>query len=293
MSDNSDYPSELQEALVECRRRSLEADSTFHFALRFLPSEDRDALHVLYYFCRRVDDAVDEPREEERSRELLAQLRSGLTGDEEGELWTGVHWLQSQYELPEKYFYDLIKGAETDLGSVRIADPEELRQYTYRVAGTVGLSMLHIFGLTGEREKKLGKKMGHAFQLTNILRDIDEDRERDRCYIPTSLLRRYNAVEAWQEGEMTEGYHSALLALASEAERSYSESVELLKELSGRRRFTLALMNAAYSLYLARLYDVDFVASRTNMSIGRLTAPQLLWRGLRALLGSPHRCLYV
>ncbi len=293
MPDNSDRPTELQEALVECRRRSLEADSTFHFALRFLPPEDRDALHVLYYFCRRVDDAVDEPRKEERSRELLEQLRSGLAGDEEGELWTGVHWLQSQYELPEKYFYDLIKGAESDLGSVRIADSEELRQYTYRVAGTVGLSMLHIFDVTGEQQRQLGKKMAHAFQLTNILRDISEDRERDRCYLPVSLLKRYNALEAWQNDEMTEGYRSALAELASEAEQSYNEAIKLLNSLSGRRRFTLALMNAAYSLYLARLYDVDFVASRANMRISKWTAPQLLWRGLRALLGSPQSCLYV
>ncbi len=293
LSATSVHRPELESALAECRRRSLEAGSTFHFALRLLPEKKRQAMFAVYYFCRRVDDAVDEPGDEQTSRQLLNSLKEGLNDNRSGKLWTALNWVRAHFSIPEKYFYELIAGAELDLGLVRIPTFERLENYCYHVAGTVGLITLHVFGEPDEQQLSRGKHLARAFQLTNILRDVEEDHGRDRCYLPIDLLKKYSALEAWKQKNMTPGFRHVLVEVADRARESYQQALPLLGRLNWRCRLTLALMTAAYSEYLRQIEAVDYAVWSDPVKISGSCYPLLFWRGLLATLGDSENCLSV
>ena len=204
---------------AECRRVARAAASNFYYAFYMLPRPKRDALCALYAFMRLVDDVSDAPATESaaftrrplRPRErccgkhtaagysekaALARWRALLDHAVAGD--TSAHPILPafadtirRYRIPPRYFHDLISGAEMDLTETRYATFERLREYCYRVAGTVGLTCLHVFGFDDPHAPELAERLGIAFQLTNILRDVGADLAMGRVYLPAEDLARF------------------------------------------------------------------------------------------------------
>lgn len=167
--------------------------SNFGLAFFFLSKEQREALSIIYAFCRYADDIVDENMEEAAA--LLAKLRADLTVANT-EFSAQLVQVIEKFFIPKEYFFDLIEGVESDLKTpVRFETFKDLEWYIYRVAGVVGLMCIHIFGFKNQQTKEYAITLAKAVQMTNILRDIAEDSKINRLYLPLEDLRKFNVPE--------------------------------------------------------------------------------------------------
>jgi phytoene synthase len=166
---------------------------SFALAALLLPRRCRDDVAVLYAYCRRVDDAVDDARDEERPARveaLFEELASVYGGAPQSDsLLVEFRRVVRQHGIPEAYPRALLEGMRSDLGPVRVTRQSDLLLYAHRVAGVVGLMLCHVFTLSDRRALVNADHLGIAMQLTNICRDVLEDFRRDRVYLPAELLR--------------------------------------------------------------------------------------------------------
>jgi phytoene synthase len=183
---------------MKLARESLAQHSkSFALAGRLLPRDRRDQAAVLYAWCRRADDAVDEgdPRQKPaRLAQLRRELASIYAGEAQADpLLAAFAGLVGERQIPREYPEALLDGFETDLSPVRFQTRAELMLYAYRVAGVVGLMMCHVLGVRHAAAKRHAADLGIAMQLTNICRDVAEDWQRGRLYLPRDVLEEVGA----------------------------------------------------------------------------------------------------
>jgi phytoene synthase len=189
----------LSDSFAYCRRTARSAARNFYYGFRLLPAEKRDALCALYTFMRGVDDISDEPGDIAAKTRALAQCRAqmdrALAGEFDSDpVWPAFREVMSRYQIPTRYLHDLISGAEMDLTVSRYETFDRLREYCYRVAGTVGLCCLHVFGFSDPEAPELAETLGIAFQLTNILRDLRKDYQIGRIYLRKRISRGFRCT---------------------------------------------------------------------------------------------------
>ena len=193
---------DLDQAYQHCQRVAKEHASNFYYAFRTLPARKRRAIYSAYAYCRLCDDVADGDLPIEAKRKELSRVRQDLTAamspdrppapsPEFRALGDAAH----VFDIPVSYFEEVIDGVESDLAKTRFADFSELRTYCYKVASVVGLICIEIFGYRDPAAREYAVDMGIALQLTNILRDLKEDAERDRIYIPQEDLERFGYSE--------------------------------------------------------------------------------------------------
>jgi len=239
--------------------------SNLALAFILLPPEKRAAMSALYAFCRQVDDIADEDSEPvERRAAELQRWRGETRGICEGGQAT-LPVLQElkpfveQYRLPFRLFDELITGVEMDLVTVRYPDRPALEKYCYHVASVVGLLSIEIFGYTDPTCREYADALGKALQLTNILRDVGNDAQRGRIYLPVSDLKAFGVTEQ----EILGGRSSdRFLALAQEIDRRarqhFADARRLLPAVDRESMRTAELMGAVYWELLIQLERAGF-----------------------------------
>jgi squalene synthase HpnC/squalene synthase HpnD len=285
----------VPESYAECRRVARSASSNFYFAFYMLPRAKSDALCALYAFMRLVDDVSDTPDAPVASAEAAnektaalsrwrAMLDQAVAGD------VGSHPILPafadtlrRYRIPPRYFHDLISGVEMDLTETRYATFGRLREYCYRVAGTVGLTCLHVFGFDDPASPDLAERLGIAFQLTNILRDVSGDLALGRVYLPAEDLSRFGcSVEELSRGAVTPSVRELMRFEAERAWQFYAEGSRLLPLVHRDSRAALWALTRIYSGLLARIEGRDFDVFSPRV---RLTTAEKAGILLRARLG--------
>jgi len=264
-----------------CHRIARSAHSNFYYAFFLLPKPKRDALAALYGFMRLIDDVSDEEQDLAAKQRGLARWRAALdqaiTGQEQvfdgnaavaspaatlggaEEILPALVDTMRRYNMPARYLHDLISGAEMDLTVRFYPTFDRLREYCYRVAGTVGLTCTHVFGFSDARALDLAEKLGLAFQLTNIIRDIHEDYKLGRVYLPEEDLARYNvSPEDFARSEATLGVRELLRFESDRAWQLYEEGSALLGLIEPDSRSALWLLAHTYSALLGRIEALDF-----------------------------------
>jgi squalene synthase HpnC len=276
----------------QCHRIARSSHSNFYYAFYLLPKPKRDGLAALYAFMRLVDDVADEGDDLAAKQRGLAKWRAAfdeaITGQSQLFDGTAVKPLPSEplygetevlpalvdtmhrYKMPARYLHDLISGAEMDLTVQTYPTFDRLREYCYRVAGTVGLTCTHVFGFEDPRALDLAEKLGLAFQLTNIIRDVHDDYALDRVYLPEEDLQRY-AVSSQDFGrnEATLGVRELLRFEADRAWACYEEGAELLGLIEPESRGALWLLTHTYSALLARIEALDFAVFGERVRLSR------------------------
>jgi len=264
----------------QCHQIARAARSNFYYAFYLLPKPKRDSLAALYAFMRLVDDVADLGEDLQAAQQGLAKWRAAfdeaVTGRSqffdgtaakplekplygEREVLPALVDTMRRYNMPARYLHDLISGAEMDLTVKSYPTFDRLREYCYRVAGTVGLTCTHVFGYCDPRALDLAEKLGLAFQLTNIIRDVHEDAALSRVYIPDEDLARYGvSPEDFSRNEATLGVREVLRFEAGRAWRIYEECSDLLDLVDADSRGALWLLVHTYSALLARMESVDF-----------------------------------
>lgn len=180
----------------EAKKIAKESNSSFYFAFNLLPANQRDAMNTVYAFCRKTDDIVDENNfssevKYENLRKWRVELERGLKGQSSLQLLNHLSKIINQFNIPIDPFFDLIKGMEMDIQKSRYSKIDDLMEYCYRVAATVGLMSIEIFGYKNESAKNYAINLGYALQLTNILRDVKKDAEYGRIYLPQEDFDRF------------------------------------------------------------------------------------------------------
>jgi squalene synthase HpnC/squalene synthase HpnD len=282
------YSDAVRESYTECNRIARAARSSFYLAFFGLRREKRNALCALYAFMRLIDDVSDEPGDLESKRQGLARWRGMLDQAIGGE--TSGHAVLpaladtiERFQIPTRYFHDLILGAEMDLTVSTYATFDRLSEYCYRVAGTVGLTCLHVFGFSDPKAPDLAERLGLAFQLTNIIRDVGGDYAMGRIYLPQEDLDRFGIRADELRGPITPKLQELLAFEAERAWQMYQEGASLVGRVNADSRATLWALVRTYSSLLARIEEREFDVFSGRISLSSAEKIQyLLTAGLAA-----------
>jgi phytoene synthase len=241
-------------------------DTSFYYSFLVLPPRKRNAIIAVWDFCRAVDDAVDEERERTRAAEKLAVWRGELASLYNGTMpaTTQGRALQPyvrEFSLPRTPFDDLVDGVEMDLDHARYPTFESLAEYCRRVASTVGLICVEIFGYRDPRTREYAVNLGMALQLTNIIRDVAVDLRNGRVYLPADDLARFGvAEEHLRAGVVTPAIRSLLAHECARAHEFYRRAAQSLPRRDARSLVAAEIMAAIYYEILQRIeragYDV-------------------------------------
>lgn len=274
----------LEWAYGYCARITAMHSRSFYLASRLLPADKRRAARALYTFCRTTDDIVDNPAGNVTQR-LEAWRTRALNWDPETDDLVPLAWSDTclRYQIPKKYAEQLIDGVARDLEQMRYETFKDLAAYSYGVASTVGLMTMHIVGFEDSEAIPYAIRLGIALQLTNILRDIAEDWERGRLYLPLDELREFGLTEAdIERGIVTERWRSFMRFQIERTRRLYREAWPGIGMLSAEGRVAIA---AAADFYSAILDDIEamdynvFVRRAYVSGWGKVRRiPGLYWR---------------
>jgi phytoene synthase len=239
------------------------AGTSFSVSFALLPREKRDAIRAVYAFCRCTDDIVDEGMDKVRQAELLQQwtvdLKRSLSDIESDPVLDQLVRIIHRYGIPKELPFELIDGMRMDLEKERYETFEELYDYCYHVASTVGLMCSRIFGYTDESSLMYARKLGIALQLTNIIRDVSSDAGRGRIYIPREDLRRFGySEESLFAHEYSPSFVNLMRYQAERARRYYREAQETLPVDDFRSFVAARIMGSVYSRLLHKIEKRKF-----------------------------------
>jgi squalene synthase HpnD len=260
--------------------------SSFAAGMRVLPKAEREAMYAVYGFCRIVDDIADEagPPIAERQAELDAwrgHIRALFAGGDPGPAQMLAPAV-ARYGLAESDFQDVIDGMQMDLTGLSRPDMATLDLYCDRVASAVGRLSVRIFGMDAEPGHRLAHSLGRGLQLTNILRDIDEDAQMGRLYLPEELLSEAGITARDPQAVAADPRLSGVCdVLATLADDYYAKADAILAARPGGHLAPPRLMSAAYAGVLAGLRRRGWTAPRARV---RVNKPALLWRMAREIL---------
>lgn len=250
-----------------------EANSNFFKAFQFLPEEKRDALGKVYVIFHILDDCVDEmPDAQEQSQSLsfwVNEIERAYNGNPEHPISKELAEVVREFDIPKEYFLDLAKGCEMDIHKARYETFEELYDYCYRVAGLVGLTCHKIFGYESETGDEAAINLGLAFQLTNIMRDVAEDLQRDRIYIPLSFLRQFEYSEKDLQAKVYNENFKALMAhMAGIADEYFAKGTAEFKKDTENKLKASKVMAKTYGAILKKLKRKRFDVFQGKVSLG-------------------------
>jgi phytoene synthase len=244
----------LTAELIEKNKRS-----NFYYSFLLLPKPKREAINIVYAWCRIADDIVDEEASVAAKHQSLLQwakeFELGLSGNSRFHLVNTLSQIIKRFSIPLLHFDDLIKGMEMDLVKSRYETFEDLKLYCYRVASTVGLICTEIFGYKHDGAKIYAENLGIALQLTNIMRDVATDAKKGRIYLPQRDMDYFG----YSEEELFAGKYNVKFKrlMMYQAERARSYFAEAIKHLSNEDRPLFIAALIMQEIYFRLLLDIE------------------------------------
>ena len=261
---------ELAEARRKCAEIVRNSASNFYYAFVFLPEDQRYGIEALYAFCRAGDDAADASSDSD-STGLIDRLQRRLDLCYKGmyidDLTLSLADAVKRFKFDKQHFNDLLLGIKSDLTVKRYSTFDDLYRYCYLVASTVGLLCLKIFGCDNPQSRKYAENLGIGMQITNILRDLKEDMDRDRIYLPLVDLEKFDLTE---ENLFEPAQHRKLVELVrwevKRAEDFFQLADSYLQPEMLKPLFPARIMGVIYSKILDRIGKTDRYDKRVELS---------------------------
>ena len=288
-------------AFEYARKITAYYSKSFYFSARMLPSKQRWATYALYGFCRHCDNLIDTPRQR-TATEILREIQrlteelqiAYNTGESQHPIIRAFILVAKAYDIPIEYPLDLLKGVAMDVQQVRYETFDALSLFCYRVAAVVGLMMTHVLGYKDERVFGYAEQLGTAMQLTNILRDIKEDKEMGRLYIPQTDLAAFGVTEHDIFNEkMTPQLRALMKFQVERADHYYTEAMPGISLLKTESQYAIYSAARIYRGILRKIEARDY-----NPFLGRVFVPSsqkikiLLHEGLRTKVLSAQEKLF-
>ncbi len=287
----------LEAAYAACRTIARREAKNFYYAFVALPKPKRNAICAIYAFMRRADDLADDesvPREQRRARldAWSEAWRAASAGGETSDLvFIAVRDATVRYRIPLALLEELVAGVTMDLDSARGDAPDtyatftDLYRYCYLVASVVGLVCIRIFGYSDPRAEKLAEETGIAFQLTNILRDVAEDAERNRIYLPLEDLQAHGVelqglLNRQKGATPTSGERALLRDIGERAEKYYESAQNLMPLIDKESRPALWVLVEIYHALLNRIQQADYDVFSRRASVPTIEKLRILAVGM-------------
>ncbi|OIJ43313.1 presqualene diphosphate synthase HpnD [Massilia timonae] len=266
-----------------CQQKTVQSGSSFYYSFLFLPPERRRAITALYAFCREVDDTVDEATDGSVARIKLAWWRTEVSKMYSG---TPTHPVMlalqphvATYHLEEKHLLAIVDGMEMDLDQSRYLDYPGLQRYCWHVAGVVGILSASIFGYTNPQTLAYAEKLGLAFQLTNIIRDVGDDARKGRIYLPVNDLQQFGVTaNDLLKLQHSDKFEALMRFQAERAQAIYDEALALLPKEDRRAQRPGLMMAAIYRTLLDEIQRDGFHVLNQRISLTPLRKLWLAWK---------------
>ncbi len=266
-----------------CQQKAAQSGSSFYYSFLFLPQPRRLAITALYAFCREVDDVVDETSDPQVAltmldwwRKEIAQL---LAGAPTHPVTRALQPHLQPFAIRGEHLLAVIDGMQMDLTQTRYLDFVALERYCWHVASVVGIMSAGIFGYRDERTLKYAEKLGLAFQLTNIIRDVGEDARRGRVYLPISELQEFGVPASdLLNAKHSERFEALMRFQLDRAQRCYDEAFALLPADDRRAQRAGLIMAAIYRALLLEIERDGFHVLQHRISLTPLRKLWLAWK---------------
>jgi phytoene synthase len=266
-----------------CQQKAAQSGSSFYYSFLFLPPDRRRAITAMYALCREVDDTVDECTDVQVARTKLAWWRKEIAAMQAGAPTHPVtQALQPHlqaYSLDVKHILAIVDGMEMDLDQTRYLDYAGLQRYCWHVASVVGILSASIFGRTKPETLQYAEKLGLAFQLTNIIRDVGEDARKGRIYLPVSELQQFNVTAAdILNARYSENFVKLMQFQAQRAQQAYDDAFALLPKEDRRAQRPGLIMAAIYRALLVEIERDGFHVLNQRISLTPIRKLWLAWK---------------
>lgn len=265
-----------------CQQKAAQSGSSFYYSFLFLKADRRRAITALYAFCREVDDTVDECTDAAIARTKLSWWRSEVAAMTAG---TPTHPVAkalqphlATFSLDTQHLLAIIDSMEMDLDQTRYLDFPGLQKYCWHVASVVGILSAKIFGVTNPQTLEYAEKLGLAFQLTNIIRDVGEDARKGRIYLPVNELQQFNVTAAdILNARHSENFEKLMQFQAARAQKYYDEAFALLPKEDRRAQRPGLIMAAIYRAVLNEVEHDGFHVLNQRISLTPIRKLWLAW----------------
>lgn len=262
-----------------CAQRVQRAGSSFYYSFLLLPEEQRRAIIALYAFCREVDDVVDETSDPAVARTTLdwwaEEVQLLFRGEARHPVSKALMPHVARFSLRKEYFDDILLGMGMDLQYNRYPDFQTLEVYCYRVAGVVGLLSAQIFGYRNLRTLEFARQLGIALQLTNIIRDVREDIDRNRVYMPLAELEHFGVtVDDLVLYRQSPGFERLI---RHQIQRAKGHYLRALRSLAPEDRYAQRASLVMGNIYHTLLEEIEASGCRVLTERTGLTPLRKLW----------------
>ncbi len=267
-------------AYAEVERLTRKRARNFAYGIMVLPRDKRRAIAAVYAFARRVDDIADGELPGEEKRQQLERLRVGIDEPpEEDSMFVALADARTRFPIPARALHELVDGGLQDLEQTRYAHFEELRGYCTKVAGAVGVACVAVYG---SDDVERAETLGIALQLINIIRDVREDWQLGRVYLPQDELASFGVTEDdIAAGRATDAWR-ALMTFQAERARVYlQDGLGLLRSLDGRSALCVSTFAGLYRATLERIEARGFDVFDGPPRLSALTKLRIVGEGLR------------
>jgi phytoene synthase len=266
-----------------CQQKTVQSGSSFYYSFLFLPPERRRAITALYAFCREVDDTVDECTDQSIARIKLAWWRNEVAATYNGApthpVMQALQPHLAVYQLEQKHMQAIIDGMEMDLDQTRYLDYPAMQRYCWHVASVVGILSASIFGVTNPKTLEYAEKLGLAFQLTNIIRDVGEDARKGRIYLPVNELQQFNVTAAdLLNARHSDKFENLMRFQVARAQKVYDEAFALLPKEDRRAQRPGLMMAAIYRTVLDEIERDGYHVLNQRISLTPLRKLWLAWK---------------
>lgn len=266
-----------------CQQKTAQSGSSFYYSFLFLPPPRRRAITALYAFCREVDDAVDDCTDASIAYNKLAwwrkEIAAMLSGAPTHPVTKALQPHVETYQLDAQHLVAIIDGMEMDLNQTRYLDFPGLQRYCWHVASTVGLLSARIFGVTNPATLKYAEKLGLAFQLTNIIRDVGEDARKGRIYLPVNELQQFGVTAAdILNARHSDNFEKLMRFQAQRAQQTYDDAFALLPAEDRRAQRPGLIMAAIYRALLNEIERDQFHVLNQKISLTPIRKLWLAWK---------------
>jgi phytoene synthase len=268
-----------EQAYAEVQRLTRRRARNFAYGIMVLPREKRRAIAAIYAFARRVDDVADGELPSDQKRQQLEQIRAGLHAPGGDAMSVALADARNRFPIPDSALHTLVDGGLQDLDQARYANFEELRGYCTKVAGAVGVACIAVYG---SDDVERAETLGIALQLINIIRDVREDWELGRVYIPQDELASFGVSEDdIAAGRATAAWRPLMTFQAKRARVHLQDGLGLLGSLDGRSALCVSTFAGLYRATLDRIEASGFDVFDGPPHLSALTKLRIVGEGLR------------
>jgi phytoene synthase len=265
------------------QQKAASSGSSFYYAFLFLPAERRAAITAFYAFCREVDDVVDEISDPSVAQSTLAwwqkEVQQAFAGHPTHPVMHALMPHVKVYDIEAHHLLSVIEGCQMDLTQTRYLDFAGLQRYCHLVAGVVGEVAAKIFGQTDAATTLYAHKLGLAFQLTNILRDVGEDAMRGRIYLPIDELKQFDVkAQDLMQRQYSDRFTALMKFQAARAHSLYDEAMSLLPIADKRTQKPGLMMASIYRTLLREIEADNFQVLHQRVSLTPLRKLWLAWK---------------